>query len=193
MARGILLDTSAWIGYLRPHGWGDLKAAVQQALRAEPVYTGWVVTAELLIGARDEPSVAELCDTLRVLPEIPLTPQLWEAVARLGYTLRRQGVTIPLPDVVSAQAAIAGDLVLWHVDEHFEHVRRLTPLQTRSVVPEFGGGQDRRDPAAPPHQGSPPPSTTCCRAIHEGGNSRRGWATGRWRSSWDSWLDWAVP
>jgi hypothetical protein len=26
-------------------------------------------------------------------------------------------------------------------------------------VPEFGGGQDRRDPAAPPHQGSPPPSS----------------------------------
>lgn len=158
MARGILLDTSAWIGYLRPHGWEDLKAAVQQAFRADPVYTCWVVNAELLIGARDEPSFAQLFDTLRVLPEIALIPQLWEAVARLGYALRRQGVTVPLPDLVIAQAAIAGDLVLWHVDEHFEHVRRLTPLQTRSFVPESGGGQDRRDPAVPPHQGSPPPS-----------------------------------
>jgi hypothetical protein len=34
MARGILLDTSAWICYLRPRGWDDLKTAVQQVLTA---------------------------------------------------------------------------------------------------------------------------------------------------------------
>ena len=136
MALGILLDTSAWICYLRPRGWDDLKTAIQHVLTAEQVYTCWVVNAELLIGARDEQGFIQLRETLRALPEIPVTNHVWEAAARLGYTLRRQGVTIPLPDLVIAQAAITGDLVLWHVDDHFEHLRRHSTLQTRSFVPE---------------------------------------------------------
>src|SRR5262245_3117365 len=136
MARGILLDTSAWICYLRPSGWNDLKAAVQGALSAGQVATCWVVNAELLIGARDERGFAQLIATLRALTEIALTDRVWEAAARLGYSMRRQGVTIPLPDLVIAQAAITGNLVLWHVDDHFEYVRRHSALQTQSFVPE---------------------------------------------------------
>jgi predicted nucleic acid-binding protein len=140
MARGILLDSSVWICYLRPHGWEEIKATVRQAFVAEQVYTCWVVKAEILIGARDEPGFAQLSETLRVLPEIPVTDRVWEAAARLGYTSRRQGVTVPLPDLVIAQAAITGDLVLWHVDDHFEHLRRHSPLQTRSFLSESHAG-----------------------------------------------------
>ena len=84
MARGILLDSSVWICYLRSNGWEDLKTAVQQALVAEQVYTCWVVTAELLIGARDEGGFSQLFNMLRVLREISLTGQVWEAAARMG-------------------------------------------------------------------------------------------------------------
>jgi predicted nucleic acid-binding protein len=105
----------------------------------EPVYTCWVVMAELLIGARDERGFTQLFDTLRVLPEIPVTNWVWEAAARLGYTVQRQGITIPLPDLVIAQAAITGDLTLWHVDAHFEHLRRHSTLQTQSFVPDARG------------------------------------------------------
>jgi predicted nucleic acid-binding protein len=139
MARGILLDTSTWICYLRPHGWDNLKLAVQQVLTVEQVYTCWVVMAELLIGARDERGFTQLFETLRALPEIPVTARVWEAAARLGYTVRRRGVTIPLPDLVITQAAITGDLTLWHVDEHFEHLRRHSTLQTQSFVPDARG------------------------------------------------------
>jgi predicted nucleic acid-binding protein len=139
MARGILLDTSTWICYLRPYRWDDLKLAVQQVLTVEQVYTCWMVMAELLIGARDERGFTQLFETLRALPEIPVTDRVWEAAARLGYTLRRRGVTIPLPDLLIAQAAITGDLTLWHVDDHFEHLRRHSPLQTQSFVPEVHG------------------------------------------------------
>jgi predicted nucleic acid-binding protein len=139
MARGILLDSSVWICYLRPNGWEDLKTAVQQALVAEQVYTCWVVTAEILIGARDERGFTQLFNMLRVLREISLTGQVWEAAARMGYALRRQGITVPLPDLLIAQAAIDGDLVLWHVDEHYERLRRHGSLQTRSFLPGSDG------------------------------------------------------
>jgi len=40
---------------------------------------------------------------------------------------------------VIAQAAITGDLTLWHVDDHFEHLRRHSTLQTQSFVPDARG------------------------------------------------------
>jgi predicted nucleic acid-binding protein len=139
MASGILLDASTWICYLRPHEWDDLKLAVHQVLTVEQVYTCWVVMAELLIGARDERGLTQLFETLRALPEIPVTDRVWEASARLGYTLRRRGVTIPLPDLVIAQTAITGNLTLWHVNDRCEHLRRHSTLQTQSFVPDARG------------------------------------------------------
>src|SRR2546430_14673333 len=135
MARGILLDTSTWICYLRPYRRDDLKLAVQQVLTVEQVYTCWMVMAELLIGARDERGFTQLFETLRALPEIPVTDRVWEAAARLGYTLRRRGVTIPLPDLLIAHAAITCALPPWHVDEHRQNPRRHIPLQTHNFLP----------------------------------------------------------
>jgi predicted nucleic acid-binding protein len=97
---------------------------------------------------RDKQAFAQLSRTVRVLLEIPITDRVWEAAARLGYTARRQGITISLLAPVIAQAAITGDLVLWHVDGHFEHLRRHGPLQTRSFLSESQTRetQDRHDP-----------------------------------------------
>lgn len=130
-----------WIGYRGPQGWEEVKATAQHAFVAERVYTCWLVKAKILIGTRDEPAFAQLSQALRVLPEIPITDRVWEAAARLGYTARRQGITIPLPDLVIAQAAITGDLVLWRVDDHFEHLPRHCPLQTRSFLSESQAGE----------------------------------------------------
>ncbi len=126
--QGILLDSSIWICYLRPRERKDLKAAVQQAFSEEQVYTCWAIKAEVLIGARDESGFARLFDIFRVMPEVQLSEQVWEATAHLGHALRRQGLTVPLPDLLIDQSAIENDLVLWHVDEHFEYIRRFSSL-----------------------------------------------------------------
>ena len=132
----VLFDSSVWICYLRPKGWTDLKAAVQLAFVEEHVHTCPVVKAEVLIGTRDEAGFARLVGSFRALPDVTITDHVWEAATRLGYTLRRQGLTIPLTDLVIAQAAIENELVLWHVDGHFEQIRAASPLQTRSFLPQ---------------------------------------------------------
>ncbi|RMG54847.1 MAG: PIN domain-containing protein [Acidobacteria bacterium] len=124
------------ICYLRPHGWKDLKKAVQQALSDVKVSTCWVVKAEVLIGARDDAAFARLSDNLRVIPEVPVTAEVWATAARLGYALRRQGFMVPLPDLLIAQVAIEGGLVLWHADKHFEQIRHFSSLQARNFLPE---------------------------------------------------------
>ncbi|MDA2937529.1 PIN domain nuclease [Acidobacteria bacterium AH-259-A15] len=136
MKQGVLLDSSVWICYLRPSGWEDLKKAVKKLFTEERVYTCWVVKAELLVGARDEKAYRRLLSDLGILPEVPLTDQLWEKASFVGYALRRQGMSVPLPDLLVGQAAAEKNLLLWHVDEHFEQIRAVVPLHTKSWITE---------------------------------------------------------
>lgn len=136
-SRGILLDTSVWVRYLRPQGYEELKAEVEKALAVGSAFTCWVVKAELLVGAKDERAFEQLLSGLQALEEVALGPELWEAAARLGHLLRRQGFMIPLPDLLIAQAAISAALELWHADEHFERIREASSLRARSfLVPD---------------------------------------------------------
>ncbi|MBI4494356.1 MAG: PIN domain-containing protein [Chloroflexi bacterium] len=132
MAHGLLLlDSSVWVRYLRTKGWEELKAAVQEALARGQVATCWVVNAELLIGARDQTAFETLLEVLRGVPEVAITAAIWEEAARLGHGLRKQGLLLPLPDLVIAQCAIADGRVLWHADGHFEQIRQRSSLRTR--------------------------------------------------------------
>jgi len=74
---------------------------------AERVFTCWVVKVELLVGARDEEDFEQLSRDLEALEEIPIAKEVWLGAARLGYTLRRNGITVPLPDLLIAQLAIS--------------------------------------------------------------------------------------
>lgn len=130
----VLLDSSVWVCYLRPSGWDDLKAEVRQVLAQGQVYSCWPVMAELLIGARGDEGFVHLLDVLKVLPQAPITEQVWQNAVRLGHTMRSQGFTVPLPDLLIAQSAIENSLTLWHLDAHFEHVRQFSSLRTSSFL-----------------------------------------------------------
>ena len=132
--RGVFLDTSVWIHYFRPQGDEAIKTEVKHALLAESVFTCWVVKTELLVGAKDEDAFDRLSSILEALEEIPLTPEVWLEAARLGYNLRRRGLTVPLPDLLIAQVAAREKLELWHADEHFEYIKEIIPLGTKSFI-----------------------------------------------------------
>ncbi len=130
----VLLDSSAWICYLQPDGWEEIKLSVQEALVQGRVHTCWVVKAEILAGAKGAKGFTTLREHLSALPAAPVSPKIWEGAARLGYELRRKGLVVPLPDLLVAQTAREGALVLWHVDEHFERIAQHTPLHRRSFL-----------------------------------------------------------
>jgi len=87
-----------------------------------------------LVGARGEEAFERLSRDLEALEEIPITKEVWLGAARLGYTLRRNGITLPLPDLLIAQVAIAEKLELWHADEHFEEIKRVEPFEIKAFM-----------------------------------------------------------
>lgn len=128
----ILVDSSAWIEYLRA-----TESPVHRYLRRlledkQPIATTGVVMLEVLAGARDEPHARKLS---RLLGRCSLLaaeePSDHEAAAALYRTCRREGVTIRRPpDLLIATIAIRTDTPLLHLDADFDAIARHAPLRT---------------------------------------------------------------
>ncbi len=126
----VFLDTSTWVHYLRPRGAETLKSAVHDALTQDRVATCAVVRTELLIGARDAAAFDVLAELLVGVEDVPISDDLWREAAKLGFEMRKQGILVPLPDLLIATCAIRSGRVLWHVDAGYERIRELSALQT---------------------------------------------------------------
>jgi len=137
----VLLDTSAWIAFFSPIGHDVLKSEVRAALKAERVFTCAVVRTELLVGARDHAGFSKLGELLQSLPHVPVDDDVWRRAAALGFAMRKRGQSIPLSDLLIAEACTSQALELWHLDEHYETLGAHVKLATRSFLMPLGRGR----------------------------------------------------
>lgn len=124
----ILIDTSAWIEFLR-----DTDSSVCQRvddLLAAEIATCDVVRMEVLAGARDEPHLQQLRRLLARASSFPTESVDYDAAAALYRTCRQRGHTVrKLIDCLIAAVAIRGDVPILHMDADFEILARHTTLQ----------------------------------------------------------------
>lgn len=118
----ILIDTSAWVHFLRPDGDADVRQRVQVALRAGLAAWCPVVRLELWNGAGGDRERATLKDFTRVLPDLPITPEVWDHACELARASRSAGVTVPATDLLILACAHVHGADLVHADADFDHV-----------------------------------------------------------------------
>jgi predicted nucleic acid-binding protein len=126
----ILVDSSAWIDFLRKSG-NPAHARVKAMLAAgQPLAVTGMVLLEILVGARDE---YELNDLRRLLARCTFLrleePVDHEVAAELYRACRRQGSTIRrMPDCLIAAVAIRVGAPVLHCDADFDVLARHTAL-----------------------------------------------------------------
>ena len=125
-----LIDTSAWIEFLRRAGDPHVKSRVAAYLELGTAAYCGPVAFELLTGARP----AEMDDlnealSLATLLDFPL--KCWRRAATLETSLRARGVTVPRDDVFVAAASLHGGVPLYTCDPNFALMRDrgAVPLQ----------------------------------------------------------------
>ena len=132
----ILVDTSAWIDYLRAtESPADhrLTAAFAEGTR---IATTGTVMLEVLAGARDERHAEELTELLGRCRYLRLDePSDHEAAAAIYRTCRSAGQTVrSLSDCLIAAVAIRTRSKLLHQDADFDTIARFTPLLIETVA-----------------------------------------------------------
>lgn len=124
----ILLDTSAWVEFLR--GTGSPVCEEVDDLLATPIASCDPVVMEVLAGARDERHLRELRGLLGRAQLLHCEPADYTAAAMLYRQCRQGGETVRrLIDALIAAIAIRHGLAVLHADADFDTLARHSVLR----------------------------------------------------------------
>jgi len=119
----ILIDTSAWIQFLRPKGAPNLKGQVSEAIQRQSAAFTCPVRLELLTGARPTER-QDLEIGLSFATRIPLLPEHWDQAATYASGMYRKGLKVPLSDLLIATVAHATHIPVLCDDKHFALIQQ---------------------------------------------------------------------
>lgn len=124
----ILVDTSAWIEFLRDTG-SPTCLRVDEALAGE-IAICEAIRMEVLAGGRDGPHMEGLRRMLARAVMISIEPGDFDHAATLYRLCRRRGETVrKLIDCLIAAVAIRADVPVLHNDSDYETLARHTALK----------------------------------------------------------------
>lgn len=129
-----LVDTSAWVEFLRRQGEAKVKAAVAQLLETEQAAYTCPIRFELLSGMRPAEG-PDLEQVFKFSRHVPFEQEDWAEAATLERGFRARGLTIPRNDLFVATVAIRLEVPVVCRDAHFEAMRQVlgTQLQVEQV------------------------------------------------------------
>jgi len=123
----ILVDTSAWIEFLRDTGSPTCERV--EALLDRDLATCGPVRMEVLAGARDEAHLRALQGLLARATTVDTVPADFDTAAAWYRRCRQGGATVRrMVDCLIAAHAIRIDVPLLHADRDFDALARHTPL-----------------------------------------------------------------
>jgi predicted nucleic acid-binding protein len=125
-----LVDSSAWVEFLRRKGDPKTKHAVAQLLQADLAAWTCPIQFELLSGARPDEE-ADLDQVFAHSHHIPFERDDWRDAAMLERQLRGKGLTIPRNDLFVATVAIRVQVPVACRDAHFDAIRRVVGERLR--------------------------------------------------------------
>jgi len=127
-----LIDSSAWIEFLRPKGNQKAKDRVREALQKEEAVSCGIVIVEVLRGAQSEKDYRALSESLLNLPQIPLDDTVISRASQLGYVLDRKGKIVSTTDLFIAAAAYKRATIL-HLDSDFERIASEIDIEEERI------------------------------------------------------------
>ncbi len=124
----ILVDTSAWIEFLRDTG-SEVCVAVDRLLDADLAICD-AVSMEVLAGARNERHLIQLRGLLARATMLPTTPADYDAAASMYRSCRARGETVrKLIDCLIGSVAVRAGAAILHADVDFSALARHTDVQ----------------------------------------------------------------
>jgi predicted nucleic acid-binding protein len=122
-----LIDSSAWVEYLRPKGSNKVKERIRDILQKEEAVSCGVVVVEILRGSKNEKDFETLNESLRSLPQIPIDEVVIERASKWGFELNRKGKIVSTKDLLIASAAYKKARLI-HLDRDFELISSVIDL-----------------------------------------------------------------
>jgi len=125
--RKYMIDTSVWIDYFRDSDKG-LNDFIDHLIDEDVVYTNGIIKTELLIGTKTPKEYDLTKNNLDCLYTIDLDNQIFDEVSKVGFQLKRKGITVPLSDLIIAVQCFQHRLILLEKDRHFQKIKEFLDI-----------------------------------------------------------------
>ena len=123
----ILVDTSAWVEFLR--GTNSRVCEAVDRLLGEDIAICDAISMELLAGARDERQLGQLRGLIARTTTLPTSPADYELAATMYRACRVRGETVrKLIDCLIGAVAVRAHVEVLHADADFATLARHTDL-----------------------------------------------------------------
>lgn len=121
----VLVDTSSWIHFLRPQGDKEVRSRVEIILFNGEACWCQLVRLELWNGARGQKEKQVLEEFERVIPDLPVSEEVWQCSVELARNARARGVTVPATDLLIAACARQHGASIEAADPDFDMIAAI--------------------------------------------------------------------
>lgn len=127
MNRLTLIDSSAWIGYLRAKLDPEIAEEIRENLRTKTVAMAAPIWFKLYQGVRSQREDEDLKSLREVSNWLDFDNLCWETAAQNGRACLRAGVNVPFGDLLVHACARRHRVKLLHCDRHFGMIDAACP------------------------------------------------------------------
>lgn len=126
------IDSTIWVEFFRGKNKTicDLTAGL---IDEGTIFYNGIILSELLVGALNEKELETVENNFDGFEYLELSREIFEKTSHIGFKLRRQGITIPLTDMIIAAHCLYYDLVLITGDEHFKIIHEKLKLKLKFI------------------------------------------------------------
>jgi len=117
----VIVDTSVWIQFFNAPQSKE-KKEIDKLLNDNRVAVVGVIVSELLQGSRSQRDFEKIEDKINALPYMEVSKNTWMEVGRTSFQLRKQGITVPLTDILIAIVARENGCEIYTLDPHFKKI-----------------------------------------------------------------------
>jgi predicted nucleic acid-binding protein len=121
------VDSTVWVEFF--NGADErVKIFLTPKIDEDRVFYNGIILCELLIGALTKKEHEFLKSSFDGFHYLEISNKTFECAGRLGFDLRRKGITIPLTDLIIAAHCMEHKLKLVTLDRHFSMIKTHTTL-----------------------------------------------------------------
>ncbi len=120
MKDNILADTSVWIDFFK--ACSAAGETLERLIVEHRIWTCGIVLFELIKGLKSEKEKIKVVDTLLGLEYVEMSSDLWKNAGEIAASLKKNGINLPMSDILIASIAIKHNLQIFTLDKHFEQI-----------------------------------------------------------------------
>lgn len=125
-----LIDSTIWIEFFKGKN-RAVRDFVLPLIDEDRIYYNGIILSELLIGATNKKEFSFLKSNFAGFNHLETGKPIFEKASQIGFRLRRDGITIPLTDLIIAAHCIHYGLTIVTADPHFKLVNKKLKLKLK--------------------------------------------------------------